>query len=307
MMRVTKIEGDGGWPRLRVEGRLTQQTAEELNMECQTVMQRHGGVDLDVSGVQFADSTGIALLLRLEESGVGLCNRTGLVAALLDDATSMPRQTSAETPLDGDAALVARLRAGDAQAFEMLVRQHGGRMLATARRMMPNEDDARDVVQEALLSAFRSIQAFEGAARLSTWLHRIVVNAALMKLRSRRRRREESIEELLPRFDEDGHFAEPVAPWEAEAEALLEGRETRAMVRRAIDRLPENYRTVLVLRDIEELDTEETAAALGIQPNAVKTRLHRARQALRTLLEREMHGQANGNGSPGSSHPEQAA
>jgi RNA polymerase sigma-70 factor (ECF subfamily) len=276
-------------------------------MECQSVMQRHGGVDLDVSGLQFADSTGIALLLRLEAGGVGLHNRTGLVAALLHDVTSMPRLTSAETSLDADAALVARLRAGDAQAFETLVRQHGSRMLATARRMMPNEDDARDVVQEALLSAFRSIRAFEGTARLSTWLHRIVVNAALMKLRSRRRRREESLEELLPRFDEDGHFAEPVAPWEAEAEALLEGRETRAMVRRAIDRLPESYRAVLVLRDIEELDTEETATALGIQPNAVKTRLHRARQALRTLLEREMHSEANGDGAPTPSRRGRAA
>jgi RNA polymerase sigma-70 factor (ECF subfamily) len=304
MMRVTKIEGEGRRPRLHVEGRLTQQTAEELSMECQTLMERHGTVDLDVSGLQFTDAAGIALLQRLEESGVGLCNPTGLVDALLHGAPNPIDTPRAAAPVEGDLALVRRLQATDAQAFETLVRQYGGRMLATARRMVPNEDDARDVVQEALLSAFRSIRTFEGTARLSTWLHRIVVNAALMKLRSRRRRREESIEELLPRFDEDGHFAEPVAPWEAEAEALLEGRETRVMVRRAIDRLPESYRTVLVLRDVEELDTEETAAALGIQPNAVKTRLHRARQALRTLLEREMHSEAYGNRSPGSSRRE---
>jgi len=145
-------------------------------------------------------------------------------------------------------------------------------------------------VQEALLSAFRAIGSFEGTARLTTWLHRIVVNAALMRLRSRRRRREDHIDDLLPRFDEDGRFAEPVVPWETDA--LLERHETRALVRRAIDRLPESYRTVLVLRDIEELDTEETAVALGLQVNAVKTRLHRARQALRTLIEREMRGEA---------------
>jgi RNA polymerase sigma-70 factor (ECF subfamily) len=180
-------------------------------------------------------------------------------------------------------------------------------MLQVARRMMPSEDDARDVVQEALLSAFRSIGSFEGTARLTTWLHRIVVNAALMKLRSRRRRREESIDDLLPRFDDDGHFAEPVAPWEVEAETLLERHETRGMVRRAIERLSENYRSVLILRDIEELDTEETAAALGIQVNAVKTRLHRARQALRTLLERELRGGANGDGARKRSQREQAA
>jgi len=244
-------------------------------MECQVVKSAHGTVDLDLSGLQFADAAGVNLLLDLERTGSRLHGRSGLVDELLGSS---------------DAALVVQLRAGDPHAFEALVRQYGGRMLATARRMMTVEDDARDVVQEAFLSAFRSIQSFEGTAKLSTWLHRIVVNAGLMKLRSRRRRPEESIDDLLPHFDEDGHFAEPAAAWDTESVALLERRETRTLVRRAIDRLPENYRTVLVLRDIEELDTEETAARLGIMPNAVKTRLHRARQALRTLLEREMNG-----------------
>jgi RNA polymerase sigma-70 factor (ECF subfamily) len=180
-------------------------------------------------------------------------------------------------------------------------------MLAAARRVVSVEDDARDVVQEALLSAFRSIRSFEGTARLSTWLHRIVINAGRMKLRSRRRRREDPIDDLLPRFVEDGHFAEPVAQWEGEAETLLERHETRTMVRRAIDRLPENYRSVLILRDIEELDTDETAAALGIMPNAVKTRLHRARQALRTLLERDLSRSPDGSSAPNSSRRARAA
>lgn len=277
-------------------------------MECHAVMESHGAFALDLSGLRFADSTGVELLLRLERGGVQLENRSGLLDALLQDgATALPGVRPAAIPGDEDAALVARLRCGDAEAFETLVRQHGGRMLSTARRMIESEDDARDVVQEALLSAFRSIRSFEGTARLSTWLHRIVVNAALMKLRSRRRHREESIGELLPRFEEDGHFAEPVAPWESEAETLLTRHETRAMVRRAIARLPESYRTVLVLRDIEELDTDETAAALCIQPNAVKTRLHRARQALRTLIEREMRGDANAGDSEERSRGERAA
>ena len=152
---------------------------------------------------------------------------------------------------------------------------------------MGSEDDARDVLQEAFISAFRAIDGFAGAARLSTWLHRIVVNTALMRLRSRRRRREESIEGLLPRFDEEGRWAEPPARWSASTDTLLERQQTRAAVRSAIDRLPLNYRTVLLLRDIEELDTDETAALLGMTVNAVKIRLHRARQALRTLLQRE--------------------
>jgi RNA polymerase sigma-70 factor (ECF subfamily) len=292
MMRVTRIDGDAERPKLRVEGRLTQQTAEELRMECEAVLASHGSLDLDVSGLQFADAPGTALLLHLERAGARLEHRSGLVEALLASAgaSQQAAEPPATRPLDDESALVDRLRAGDPQAFEALVREHGGRMLAAARRVVSVEDDARDVVQEALLSAFRSIRSFAGTARLSTWLHRIVVNAALMKLRSRRRRREDSIDDLLPRFDEDGHFAEPVAHWEAEAETLLERQETRSIVRRAIDRLPENYRTVLILRDIEELDTGETATALGIMPNAVKTRLHRARQALRTLLEREADG-----------------
>jgi len=309
MMRVTRIDGDAERPVLRVEGRLTQQTAEELRMECEAALASQGSLDLDVSGLQFADATGIDLLLRLERSGTRLEHRSGLVDALLHGAESpdVPREPASALPPDGDGALVARLRAGDPQAFETLVREHGGRMLAAARRVVGVEDDARDVVQEALLSAFRSIGSFEGTARLSTWLHRIVVNAGLMKLRSRRRRREDSIDDLLPRFAEDGHFAEPVAQWEGEAETLLERQEARTIVRRAIDRLPENYRTVLILRDIEELDTDETSEALGIMPNAVKTRLYRARQALRTLLARDLNGTSDGSSAPRRPRREQTA
>ena len=148
-----------------------------------------------------------------------------------------------------------------------------------------NEEDARDVVQDAMLSAFRSIDRFEGTARISTWLHRIVVNAALMKIRTRRRKPEESLEPLLPTFrDEGGHMAE-IAAWDEPADRLAEQEETRRLVRDAILALPEGYRDVLILRDIQELDTAETAKALGVTANAVKIRLHRARQALRTRLD----------------------
>jgi RNA polymerase sigma-70 factor (ECF subfamily) len=189
---------------------------------------------------------------------------------------------------DDLSALLERLRRGDDEAFTTLVHQHAGRMLATARRLLRSEDDARDAVQEAFISAARSIDGFAGGSQLSTWLHRIVMNAALMRLRNRRRRAEEPIDDLLPRFDAEGyHAAAPVA-WETPSDELLERRETRVMVRRCIDRLPERYRTVLLLRDIEELDTQEAADALGVTLNTVKIRLHRARQALRTLLEREL-------------------
>ena len=186
-----------------------------------------------------------------------------------------------------ESALLARLRAGDEQAFEILVRTFGGRLLAVARRFVRNDEDAQDIVQSAYLSAFRALDQFEGACQLSTWLHRIVVNTALMKLRSRRRRPEQSIEELLPAFQEDGHHVEQFSDWSAPADQLLEMKQTRTTVRACIEQLPDNYRSVLMLRDIEELSTQETAATLGMTPSAVKVRLHRARQALSTLLRKE--------------------
>ena len=188
------------------------------------------------------------------------------------------------TPVDDEASLVAQLRAGDEAAFEQVVRAYGGRLLAVARRIVGSDEDARDVVQDAFLNAFRSLDRFEGNAKLSTWLHRIVVNAALMRLRTRKRKPEQSIETLLPGFLEDGHHEERFTSWDEPVDKIMERAENRDLVRKQIDALPEGYRTVLVLRDIEGLDTEETANVLGLSVNATKIRLHRARQALRTLL-----------------------
>jgi RNA polymerase sigma-70 factor (ECF subfamily) len=195
------------------------------------------------------------------------------------------RGPEASEPTRDETSLVERLQKGDAAAFEELVRSHGGRMLAVARRFLPVEDDARDAVQDAFLSAFRSIERFEGQSRLSTWLHRIVVNASLMKIRSRSRRPEALIDDLLPGFLEDGHLAAPAVAWETPADDSIARRELRELVLANIQQLPESYRNVLLLRDIEEFDTQETAELVGISPNAVKTRLHRARLALRGLLE----------------------
>jgi RNA polymerase sigma-70 factor (ECF subfamily) len=199
-------------------------------------------------------------------------------------------ETSADDAMQTTIAdpLVGRLKAGEPEAFEELVRTAGGRMLAVARRFFGDEDAARDVVQDAFLSAFRGIQNFDGHAQLSTWLHRIVVNAALMRLRARQRRPEQSIEPLLPAFQEDGHHVEAVVSWTESGERLLERRETRTLVRAAMADLPEGYRAVLLMRDIEDRSTRETADALGITENAAKLRLHRARQALATLIKRRM-------------------
>ncbi len=202
---------------------------------------------------------------------------------------SLPKQRNDEfrSP-DGqeiESEFLARVRSRDGEALATFVRKYGGRMLAVARQFFSCEHDCADAVQDAFVSAFRSLDRFEGGSSLGTWLHRIQVNACLMKLRTRSRSRTVSITDLLPRFNEAGRHADPVQPWSDAPTSRLSREETRDQVRACIDRLPECYRAVLLLRDIEELDTEETAKRLGIAAGAVKTRLHRARQALRTLLD----------------------
>lgn len=188
-------------------------------------------------------------------------------------------------PDTGEAALLARLRRGEEGAFETLVRENGCRMLAIARRFVRDEAEAQDVVQDAFASAFGALVRFQGEAKLSTWLHRITVNCALMRLRTRRRRPEVLLEDLLPRWEPDGHPVEFPVPWREVAEDTVERSDVREAVLGAIDRLPETSRNVLMMRDIEELDTATTAELLGVTENAVKIRLHRARQALRQVLD----------------------
>jgi RNA polymerase sigma-70 factor (ECF subfamily) len=174
-------------------------------------------------------------------------------------------------PFDEEAELVARLRTGDDDAYETLFRTHAGAMLAVARKFLGDTDDAAEAVQDAFVSAFKAMRAFEGNSRLRTWLHRITVNSCLMKLRGRRRSR------FVPL---DDHLAPGGACDDAMSLA-----EVRERVRSGMEQLPAAYREVIRLRDLEGLDTEATATRLGTSAGVVKTRLHRARTALRTLLE----------------------
>ena len=179
--------------------------------------------------------------------------------------------------------LLGALRAGQPMAFEAGVRTHTGPPLPTARRVPPPDEDARHVVQETFLAAFRSLGGFQGEARLSTWLHRIAVNSALMKLRARRCRPEAPGGDLLPvaRPEDDGAICQE------RADVLYEQGQLRCRVRGCIDQLPAGYRAILLLRYVEDLDTQETARSLGISTDNAKIRLHRARLALRALLEQQ--------------------
>jgi RNA polymerase sigma-70 factor (ECF subfamily) len=187
--------------------------------------------------------------------------------------------------MNPETLLLSRLRAGDAQAFESLVRQYDERMRAVARRLLQQPEDCADAVQDALLAAYRSIASFKGDSKLWTWLYRILVNACITIRRSRHRRRVVSLDGLPRDLGARQRGAFPGAHGTETASTRLEQSEVQAQVRDGIARLPQRYREVLLLRDIEELDTHQTAQRLGTSRSTVKTRLHRARQGLRAFLD----------------------
>lgn len=187
--------------------------------------------------------------------------------------------------MDPDSELLAGVRQNDPPACARFVRRFAPRMLAVARRLLGDDAAAEDCVQEAFLNAFRNIDRFEERSSLGTWLHRITVNAALMKLRSDKRRNEGSIEGLLPEFDQQGCRIEPIWQTRESVEELVQQREIQEIVMSKVGELPDSYRTVFILRDIEEMDTNDVAELMGISEGAVRVRLHRARAALKKLLE----------------------
>jgi RNA polymerase sigma-70 factor (ECF subfamily) len=192
----------------------------------------------------------------------------------------MPAVSQAEV----EAHDIGRLKARDSAAFEALVRSTTGRMLAVASRMLRSDQDAHDAVQDAFIQAYKALPQFEARCSITTWLHSITVRACLMKLRRERSRKETDIEPLLPQFKSDGHRKDVGKKW-SECEVETIAGEDREYIRKCIDQLPDDYRNIILLRDIEEMDTREVAEYLEISESLVKTRLHRARQALRTLLE----------------------
>ena len=187
-------------------------------------------------------------------------------------------------PYHDEPELIIQLKAGEQAAYERFVRTYSGPMLAVARRFLGNEEDARDVLQEAFVSAFKAIASFQGTSQVGAWFRRIVINTALMRLRAAKRVKETPIEDLLPCFSDTDHREIPEGDWRQTPDQLLHQSDIRHFVRAAIKRLPLQYQWVLVMRDIEELSTRESAELLDVTENTVKLRLHRARQALRSLL-----------------------
>lgn len=189
-----------------------------------------------------------------------------------------------------DAALFDRLRAGDGAALEPLMERFASRVYRVAHGVTGNAADAEEVVQDVFLTLFRKAASFEGRAALGTWLYRIAVNTALNKRRGKRSQVEEPLEDHLPQYTADGHREGDrsflLADWSQMPDEVLLSQEGRGIVRAAVECLPAHYRVVLVLRDVEELSSEEVAEIVGDSVASVKSRLHRARMALREQLTR---------------------
>jgi RNA polymerase sigma-70 factor, ECF subfamily len=191
--------------------------------------------------------------------------------------------------LDDDSALATRIARGDHAVFEALMRRHNGRLFRVARAILKDDADAEDALQDAYLEAFRHIAAFQGGSTLLTWLTRIVINRALMSLRSGKRHG--IIVPFAEHLDDDGR--EKAAPdvedrtAASPVDAALRA-EMRRMIERRIDELPHVFRTVFVMREVEEMSAEDVAECLGIPAATVRTRLFRARALLRQSLSRDI-------------------
>jgi RNA polymerase sigma-70 factor, ECF subfamily len=200
----------------------------------------------------------------------------------------LERQIAAESQPQTDRPLLQRLRGGDTAALEILMEQHASRVYRVAHGITQNAADAEEVVQDVFLTLFNKIHTFEERAALGSWLYRVATNAALAKRRGRRSDREVPLDSILPTFLPDGHRAGEreftLRDWSRTPESALLSQETREIVQRAIGLLPEQYRAVLVLRDIEGLGNDEVAEIVGDSVAAVKSRLHRARMVLREAL-----------------------
>ena len=191
-----------------------------------------------------------------------------------------------------DVALVARAKAGDASAFEQLVRQYDRQIFRVAQHITQNREDAEDIAQDVFFKAYQKREQFQGNSKFSTWLVRIAVNESLMRLRKRKTSKTVSMDEDV--HTEEGSIPRDFAEWRPNPEQLYGQSELSDILRKTIQGLPPGFRTVFTLRDVENLSTEETAEALGLSVPAVKSRLLRARLQLRERLSRYFKAKKEG-------------
>lgn len=183
-----------------------------------------------------------------------------------------------------DEELVERVKAGDSEAFPQLVKKYNRRILRVGRNITNNDEDAEDVLQETFMKAYTHLNTFQGNSKFYTWLVRIAMNEALMKLRKRKGDKIVSLDEQLDTGEDT--ITREIAVWEGNPEDRFSQEELRSILDKTVTSLPESFRSVFMLRDVEELSTEETAEILNLSIPAVKSRLLRARLQLREKLTR---------------------
>ena len=194
---------------------------------------------------------------------------------------SAPEQSAAASD---EVQLVERARAGDLEAFEELLGCHQQRVMRVVLSILKEPMDTEEVAQDVFLTVFEKIDHFRGDSSFSTWLHRVAVNAALMRRRKSKADRSVPLDDVMPSFDERGHLAVDIADWSQQAGAPVLARAAGEVIEAAVEKLDEMYRTVFALRDVQGFSTEETAEILELSVPAVKSRLHRARLFLRREL-----------------------
>src|SRR5213079_1065537 len=207
-------------------------------------------------------------------------------------------QQRVSEPVSDELALVQAAKGGDVGSFEELVKRYDRNVFRIAQHITQNREDAEDVVQDAFLKAYSNLEQFQGQSKFYTWLVRIAVNEALMKLRRRRPERTVSLDEDIK--TEDDSLPREIADWSPNPEQQYTQAELREILSKTIQGLPPGFRTVFVLRDVEGLSTEETAAALELSVPAVKSRLLRARLQLRERLTRYFQRREPGDGKTGA-------
>jgi RNA polymerase sigma-70 factor, ECF subfamily len=180
--------------------------------------------------------------------------------------------------------LVRDFQGGDLEAYDKIADIYQKKIYGLSFNLTRNQMDAQDVTQEVLLTLFRKIHTFQGKSAFSSWVYRITLNASYMKLRSKKKEPNVSIDELMPSFNGAGFQQEKIQDWSESTESLLFTNETRDVISKAIDLLPEKEKVVFLLRDVEGLSTEKAGEILDLTVPAVKSRLHRARLFLRKKL-----------------------
>jgi len=274
---------------LKVEGRLIGPWVNELRESCAGVLDRDGRLTLDLAGVSFMDSDGVALVQDLMRRRVQVTNCSPFVTEQLRGGPAVAAGGSEE---EGDLGLLEQLRAGKAEALDALMTRYGARIYRLARGITRSDADAEEVVQDVFFTLVRKHDSFEGRAALGSWIYRITTNLALNKRRGKRFTMEMPLDDCLPKFRDDGHREGDtsflLADWSQSPEHEVLSAESRRVVNEMLDRLPDHYRAILILRDVEERSNEEVAETLGETIAAVKSKLHRARMALREQLTRHL-------------------